>query len=302
MAVDVGEVILTRRVLYMLPTRHGWMFALVLMTLLVAGINYENSLIYGLTFLLAGMAVVSMLVTDRNLLHLHVRLGASAPVFVGEPAVFRVHLINHDVRTRYAVSLIQDKREATQADVGPGASAALELRLLTTRRGWIQAPTFHVHTRFPLNLLYSWSRRISPDERCLVYPQPSDPWPWHLHAQQEAASTARPASGGDDFSGVREYRPGDSPRQIDWKSAARGRGLFTKEFGAGLSETLQFDLAQTPGADLEMRLSMLCRAILEAESSGARYGLKLGNALIAPDSGEAQQQRCLSALALYGLN
>jgi uncharacterized protein (DUF58 family) len=301
MSESVGEVVLSRRVLYMLPTRYGWLLATIVTTLLLAGINYGNSLIYALTFLLASMAIVSMLVTDRNLLHLRVRVAAGASVFAGEAAVFRVYLINHDKRMRYAVILVQDKRDAAQADIAAGASATLELRVLTTRRGWVPAPTFYVQTRFPLGILYSWSRRILPEERCLVFPQPSDPWPWQVHASIESGATARPAVGGDDFSGVREYRPGDSPRQIDWKSAARGRGLLTKEFAAGLSETLWLDIAHTPGADVELRLRMLCRALLEAELSGTRYGLKLGNEIIAPDSGELHQQRCLTALALYGL-
>jgi uncharacterized protein (DUF58 family) len=296
-----GETVLTRRGLYMLPTRHGLTFAVVILVLLVAGINYGNSLVYGLTFLLIGVAVVSMLITDRNLLHLRVRTGAGAAVFAGEAATFRVHFINEGVRARYAVVLICDKQEAASVDVAPGATATAELRVLTTHRGWISAPAFHLKTRFPLGILYSWSRRIVPEERCLVYPRPSDPWQWHTAADHSDTGSARPTQGGDDFSGVREYRPGDSPRQIDWKSAARGRGLFTKEFAAGLSETLWFDLANTPGTDVEVRLSKLCRAVIDAERAGLHYGLRLGGAAIDADGGELHQQRCLHALALHGL-
>src|SRR5438045_3191224 len=89
-----GEIALTRRGLFLLPTRQGCVFALVLIVLLAGAINYGNSLGYGLTFLLAGVGVVSMLSTDRNLLHLRIRAGANLPVFAGETAVFRVHLLN----------------------------------------------------------------------------------------------------------------------------------------------------------------------------------------------------------------
>ena len=68
----------------------------------------------------------------------------------------------------------------------------------------------------------------------------------------------------------------------------------------GLSETLWFDIERVPAADGETRLSMLCRAVLDAEQAGVRYGLRLGNNVITPESGEAHQQRCLRALALYG--
>lgn len=294
-----GEAILQRRGLYMLPTRYGWLFAAVLLVLLLAAINYVNSLAYGLTFLLAAVAIVSMLYTDRNLLHLRVRAGACVPVFAGEVAVFRVHLVNDAARPRVGIAIMRGTEEWARADVAGGASATVELRVPAPQRGWLPIPEFHLTTRFPLGILYSWSRRLALDERCLVYPQPSEPWAWRAQSQTELATNARPIAGGDDFSGVREYRPGDSPRQIDWKSAARGRGLLIKEFAAGLSETLWFDLARIPAPDVEARLSMICRAVLEAELAGLQYGMRLGATAIEPNGGEAHEQLCLRALALY---
>jgi uncharacterized protein (DUF58 family) len=297
-----GEAILQRRGLYMLPTRHGWLLAVVVMVLLLAAINYENSLAYGLAFLLAAVAIVSMLSTDRNLLHLRVRAGAATAVFAGEVAVFRLHLLNEGALPRYGIALMRAKEEVARVDIAPGATGTVELRVPATRRGWLALPAFHLVTRFPLGILYSWSRRIALEARCLVYPSPSPPWPWRTQSATEAAANARPIAGGDDFSGVREYRPGDSPRQIDWKSAARGRGLLTKEFAGGLSETLWFDLARAPAPDLETRLSMICRAVLDAELAGCLYGLRVGTNVIEPDGGELHQQRCLRALALYGMS
>ncbi len=295
-----GEIVLTRRGLYMLPTRHGWMFAAVLLVLLGSAINYANSLVYGLTFLLAAMAVVSMLHTDRNLLHLRIRAGACAPIFAGEVAAFRLHLVNDANRPRYAVAVMEHKHEVARVDVAPNAMQTVELHVPAKKRGWLAPPDLHIVTRFPLGILYSWSRRFTLEARCLVYPAVSETWSWRQHVDSLAETNARPVGGGDDFSGVREYRPGDSPRQIDWKSAARGRGLLTKEFSAGLSETLWFDVARVPAADIETRLSMLCRAVLEAELAGALYGLRLGATVISPNSGEPHQQQCLRALALYG--
>jgi uncharacterized protein (DUF58 family) len=301
MAVFAGETTLTRRGLYMLPTRQGWVFASVLLVLLIAGINYANSLAYGLTFLLTAVAIVSMLSTDRNLLHLRVRAGACLPVFAGDTAVFRVHLVNESVRPRYGIAIMQDKRELARADIGVQASSAVELRVPAVARGWLALPVFYLTTRFPLGILYSWSRRIALAERCLVYPKPAEPWAWRALLDSAATERARPVRSGDDFAGVREYRAGDSPRQIDWKSAARGRGLLTKEFVSGVSEAVWLDFARVPAVDVETRLSLLCRAVLDAESSGLDYGLRLGARTLAPDRGEAHQQRCLRALALYGL-
>jgi uncharacterized protein (DUF58 family) len=284
----------------MLPTRQGWTFATVLVVLLLCAINYVNSLAYGLTFLLTGVAIVSMLYTDRNLLYLRVRAGTNTPVFAGTAAEFRVHLLNDASVPRFNVILMHDKKEFAHTDIAPGATATVSLSVPAAKRGWLAMPSFHLVTRFPLGILYSWTRTLTLDERCLVYPRPSDPWPWHALSTSESTASPRPGASGDDFSGVREYRPGDSPRQIDWKSAARGRGLLTKEFAAGLSETLWFDLARIPGADTEARLSMICRAVLDAELAGIRYGMRLGPLDIEPGHGALHEQRCLRALALYG--
>jgi len=60
-------LLLTQRNVYILPTRAGFMFALTLMTLLVASINYQLNLGYVLTFLLASSGVVSMHLTHNTL-------------------------------------------------------------------------------------------------------------------------------------------------------------------------------------------------------------------------------------------
>lgn len=62
-----GSTRLTHRNVYILPTRTGWFFALLLVVLLVLSINYQLNLGYLLTFLLAGSAMMAMHVTHNNL-------------------------------------------------------------------------------------------------------------------------------------------------------------------------------------------------------------------------------------------
>ncbi len=88
------EVVLGTRQIFILPTRHGLLFVLVLVALALAAVNYNNALAYLLTFLLASMAVVSLLHAQRNLLKLRVTAAGGEPVFAGEPAALRVCLHN----------------------------------------------------------------------------------------------------------------------------------------------------------------------------------------------------------------
>src|SRR3989344_5121567 len=89
-----SDVILGRRQLFMLPTRFGLLFALLLVVQLLTAINYGNGLAYALTFLLGSLAVVSMLYTHRNLFRLRLSASACAPVFAGEVALFKIHITN----------------------------------------------------------------------------------------------------------------------------------------------------------------------------------------------------------------
>ena len=75
---------LTARRLYILPTRAGLVFGLLLLGLLVGAMNYGVSLAYLFTFWFAGLGVVAMLHTQRNLHGLTLYELPTAPEFVGD--------------------------------------------------------------------------------------------------------------------------------------------------------------------------------------------------------------------------
>ena len=96
---------LSRRNVYILPTRAGWMLAATLAVLLIASINYQLNLGYLLTFLLAGCAAVGMVVCHENLRGLSMHLLAPASLFAGQLAVADVKLVNPARRPRPAIGL-----------------------------------------------------------------------------------------------------------------------------------------------------------------------------------------------------
>ena len=55
-APERGPVFLSQRRVYILPTRQGALFGAALLLMLIGSINYQLSLGFILTFLLAGMA------------------------------------------------------------------------------------------------------------------------------------------------------------------------------------------------------------------------------------------------------
>ena len=106
--------------------------------------------------------------------------------------------------------------------------------------------------------------------------------------------------GVDDFQGLREYQPGDSRKRLDWRAWSRGQGLHSKIFAEPQHECQWLTLAQAPGQSLEQQLSCLAGWVLQLQQRRQPYGLELPGTRIQPAAGEAHQEACLRALALYG--
>lgn len=294
------QVTLERRRIYALPTRYGVLFAAMLFVMLLGSINYNNSLGFMLTFLLASLASVSILYTYRNIAQLRLSAGRSLPAYAGGSASFIVHVQHDDRLTRHALSLAPRHGPAHITDIAAKSTEAIEISLPAPKRGRLSLPRITVSTTYPLGLVRAWAY-ADLDMRCLVYPRPAPYCPLPSAARQDPGEHGGTAAGSDDFLGFRAYRNGDSPRHVHWKALARALPLLTKNFAASESPELWLDWSALPQLDTETRLRQLCRWVLEAQDSKRAYGLRLPGVTIAPGHGDAHQQRCLEALALFEL-
>ena len=297
-----GVVVLGHRRVYIVPTQLGWLFAATLALLLVGSINYALSLGFALTFVLAGMGLAGMVHTARNLARIAISAGRCEPVFVGEPAQFRVHLdsrVNFDrpsILTRH-----QGSGSQLVVDIPAGAVADVVLAVPARGRGWLPAGRLMLETRYPLGLFRAWSY-AEPEASCLVYPRPErSPLP-PRSADAASGNVQTQSSGNEDFAGLRGYQPADSPRHVAWKAVARSDAMLTKQFSGEAAAELWLDWQLLPASlPLEQRLSRLAGWVLAAERAGAHYGIRLPGVEIETGRGEAHRATCLKALALYSL-
>lgn len=293
-----GRATLDSRHVYILPSRQGLLFGTVLLGMLIGAINYSLSLGFVLTFLLGGLGIVAMLHTWRNLAGITLDAGRCPPVFAGEEARFTVVLSDPAGRDRYAIALrLGEATTPVYADIAAGQSTTCALRKPAPRRGWLELGRITVDTGFPLGLFRAWSY-VELGSRCLVYPAPATtslPLP---SSANPGSGTAIRCEGDDDFSGLRPYQPGDSPKRIDWKASAREQGLLAKQFQGMAGQTVWLDWYGLPGQDTEAKIRQLARWVVDAEQAGLRYGLRLPGREIAPGAGESQRHLCLEALAL----
>lgn len=298
--LDHLPVRLERRRLYILPTRAGLAFAGLLLLMLIAGMNYANSLALFLTFLLGAFALVVMQQCHRNLLGTEVISCLAPAVFAGGSGAVHVTLASGGGEARPRLEGALAEGALTIASLPAGRQRRLELPLPATARGIVRLERVRLATAYPFGLFRAWTWMHTPIEM-LVYPRPRGALPMPGYAGRRSGTRSLPGAGADEWAGLRPFRDGDSPRQVDWKAYAREAPLLVKEYAQGESELRMFEFASLAPRDVETRLSQLARWVVDAEARGERYGLILPALRLAPDRGPAHRHRCLAALATFGL-
>ncbi|MBT8063107.1 MAG: DUF58 domain-containing protein [Gammaproteobacteria bacterium] len=296
---DRSPVTLARQRIYILPTGQGLVFALLLLGMLLGAMNYNNNLGFGVTFLLAGLALVSMYHCHANLQGLKISTGQCEPVFAGQQARPAVRLHNDGAASRYGLALLLDSQQHSLHDLAPGETGDAIFTVDAPHRGRIVIDRFSVASRFPFGLFRAWAWLHMPLE-CIVYPRPAENAPPPPTSYTDTGGAQHDGPGDDDFAGLRDYRAGDSPRHIAWKAFARRQELLVRQFAGTRVVKHIFDLDDVPATGLEQRLSILCRWILDAHAAGEAFGIRVPGAQESPAIGASHLHRCLRHLALFG--
>lgn len=297
---DGKQARITRDRVYILPTRHGYLLVAVLLVMLLGAINYSNNMAFLLTFLVVGIGHNAMWYTHRNLLGLKVTLLPLEPVFAGQHARLRLRLEDDLGRPREAIQLTVSDTTSRFGAIAAMEQGQLEVSLGTVERGIYRLPRQRLATRYPLGLLEAWTW-LSLDGELVVYPQPADqhgnPAPASGQSSADSVDTAKGQDNDPDQ--VRDYRPGDSPRKMLWKAVARTGRLIVREDSTRSVNSDWLDWDDVPGQDVEARLALLCRWLIDRQTAQQPYGLRMPGIEIPPNLGPDHLARCLYPLASF---
>ncbi|MCX4190160.1 DUF58 domain-containing protein [Methylophaga sp. OBS3] len=305
-----------RRV-YIIPSRAGYGFALLILIMLLGAINYNNSLAYLLSFLLASIGHVVMHHSYRNARYIQCLPAQPQSIFAGQNLSLALTIENPRNHALSAIEvsyfagkdhhrwnpLSQFKKYQPVGfveHIDGQQQQLLTIQLPTEKRGWLDLGRLRFSSVFPLGLFYCWFYNDL-HRRVLLYPAPSGDMPLPESGSPKGAkqSSAHP-TGRDDFSGFQRYRDGDTRHQIAWKALARDDVMRTKQFSYPKGNELFLDwqlLGNIQG--VEAKLSQLCQWVLQADATGRHYSLRLPNQLIVSGQGNQHRHQCLTALALY---
>ena len=286
---------LDRRRVYVLPTRFGFFYMALALTMCIGALNYNNNpaLLLGLSLIGAGLA--SLLYAHLQLSGLQVDSIGAEPVPAGQPLQLRIACSVRDARPRAGLRTGLGVESSTLSVPATGGGI-VTVPLPTERRGWQDVGRIEISSIRPLGLARAWSW-IRPDQPLLVHPTPEAEAP-SLPDAALSGTRSRPHFSGEDLHLLRDYQPGDPMRTIAWKPSARHGQLMSRtwEHPHGDEVELDWHALTLPH---EARISRLARWVEMAEREGRRYALKLPmQPRIGPGSGHDHLHACLRALAL----
>lgn len=295
------QVSLNIRSLFIFPSNTGFSFLLLVVLCWLVATNYENNLVFGVACLLTAIFVIAILHSFANVSGLKVACSHVYSGYAGHPLTIELVFNQAGQRSREGLMLGFSGHEPVTIGMAGTEEARVKLAFTPSSRGLIDPGRLRLESFYPLGLFKVWTQ-IDLNIRCLVYPAPQTA----LNRRTTSGPLGEEGlvqafEGGEDFAGLSDYRPGDSPKRIAWKQFAREQGLYTKHYGSALDERLWLDWDIFPGLDTEARLSRLCGLLLSIAPTGTPYGLKLPGLTIAPDMTEAHRLHVLRELALFGL-
>lgn len=304
-----------------MPWQEGafWLVAAGLM--LAIGILKGINLVIVLAYLLAGLWVINFLLARRSVRGLSARRLPRPPVQAGIPAEWQIE-VRDDGPPAGSWVLEERVREAAAAWLvvrrGSGTVIRPRLRATFPRRGRYTIEPLTARSTFPFGLVGS-RVRLLPAEELIVLPRPARvdgerlrSWLFRAWAgrDEERRKIRRVVEREAEVHGLRDYRPGDSPRRIHWKATARRNRLTVREYEDAAPPRLLVVVdpwlpTKPKKADqdrLEMVISLAAGVCKEwRRASGARLALVIaGPSPVALDGppGPAFTERQLTALAV----
>ena len=297
-------------------TREGKWFIGATLILGFAAVNGGINLLFLIFGMLLCLLLANGVLSEASLRHLVVTRRLPGSIHAGAPFLVGIAVRNAKKRIPTFSLEVEDMvaekpvdRRCFYLKVPAGREQETAYRRTLPRRGIHRLSGLRLSTRFPFGLLRRSMDMDVPAE-LLVYPAlvpVSDALlSSGLAELNERHSTTRTRRG--EFESLREFRPGDDPRDIHWRTSARRGQHFVRQFegNTGRVVVVTLDDAQpkepsqggNPAEPFEAAVSLAASAALVLLRQGYQVGLATSHAFVAPGAGNIQATHILRSLAL----
>lgn len=286
-------------------TRWGWIFVVGSLVIGLAAIPTGNNLLFLMLGAMLGLITVSGWLSETTIRDLAVRRRVPRGAVAGEPA-----RITYEVRSRkrklpsFSVEVGEQGYpvRAFVASVGPGETVLGRAEAVWPRRGVYGLNALTIATSFPFGL-FRKERDVEIPDELVVWPRTDRPvreLPTAGGRPQPGSRIPLGAAGArGEYRGLRDFRTGDDPRDVHWKSTARRGSPVVREYEREASRAVWFclDLRDGGSEDAELRVEIAAALIQRATQRGQPFGLATSDVQVPLGSGPGQLERAMDALA-----
>lgn len=286
-------------------TPTGLVFTLGTFVVGFPAMNTGNNLLYLLMGSMLGLIAVSGWLSERTIRALEIHRKVPKGVTVGRPVRIEYRVENHKERLgSFAVDLAEQglPGRAFLPTLAAGGSTTVRSLNHFRQRGVYPLDTVTVSTSFPFGF-FRKERDLELADELVIWPRTDRsvraPEPAGGKARQSGELPAGDRGSRGEYRGLREYRPGDDPRDIHWRTTARLAEPVIREYERDSSDTLRIclDLRAEPGPRAEAAVEVAASLAAQASRGGTRFGLTTPDVHLEPASGPGQLEWVLDALA-----
>jgi uncharacterized protein (DUF58 family) len=290
-------------------TNFGLGYILMSLVVAIGATNTGNNGLYlVLATMLAAMSV-SGVVSRRNVRGVSCEIEPIGDVVATRPALLRVRLRN-DLKTMTAQAIFfvhEGLPGPLWIDpLKPGERREIVVEGVFPNRGVVRRPDAGLLSRFPLGLFRKYRRAFMRGE-IVVYPLPETSSVPEVPPEDAHGGRPHPRrrGGGPDIRTLRDFVPGDDPRDLHWKQSARMRRWIVRERDAERDRVVVFAVEnamtdpEDPSrrADFERVISRCAGQVLLHLSRGGEAGFQARGVKVPAAAGRSQRGRILEALA-----
>ena len=263
--------------------QQGFLYLVLILITFIAGINYANNLILGFCFLISAILCISFYLSFKQLHAVTLAVSVDEIGRVNEAFTVKINLQQVGANPKFLNFKYTDENSSQNLDSGKNSKSyeqiyyvlfdqkqqTVELTFIPQQRGKWAVPAIQIYSTYPLGLVRAWTY-IYLTEHYWIAPEAKP----LLVNSQHSSNTGEPDL--DEFKELRSFKIGDSLQSISWKQAARGQGLFVKQF-EDLVDThaMQIEYGQMPSADHEEKLSFMMELVDQCEHAQTPYSIIL---------------------------
>ena len=296
-------------------TPEGKWFIFISVAIGFAAVNTGNNLLYLVLAMLLSLIIASGFLSEWGVKGLEIKRTFPRYIFARTPCSILLKVTN---KKKCLPSFSLEFEEQVNGDskkglaylfrIGPKKTHTQVYRFSFPHRGLYQLHEPHLLTRFPFGFFIKGAR-FKESHEVLVYPHVTplkELIPDIAHG--EGGVISKPHKGrGEDIFAIREYLPGDTSRDIHWRSTAKHSQAMVKEYEMPGMKKVHLVLdtfvpTKTTSSELNFFEERVSKAASLAyhllKTQDCLVGLSVGDEFIPLQRGDSHLHRMLRALAL----